>query len=89
MYLIRPHHFQTLTINLYSTSIYFYENIRATAADLSVFIESVPTGELLNFNEKLQMSLDRIVKEGIDMDRMAMIINRDERQVGGYRFREN
>ena len=77
-----------LTINLYSTCIYFVEETRATAIDLSIRIESVPTGELLGFNEKLQMSLRRIVKEGIDMDRMAMVINRDERQVSGHRFQK-
>ena len=54
-----------------------------------ICVGSVPTGELSSFNEKLQLSLRRIVKEGIDMDRMAMIINRDERRVSGFRFREN
>ena len=70
-----------LTINPYSSSIYFYEDTRATSVNLPIYVESVPTGELLNFNEKLQMSLRRIAKEGIDMHRMAMVINRDERQV--------
>ena len=35
------------------------------------------------------MSLRKIVKEGIDMDRMAMVINRDVRQVSGHRFQED
>ena len=69
-----------LTINLYSSSIYFYEEARATFVNLPIYVESVPTGELSSFNEKLQMSLRRIVEEGIDMHRMAMVINRDERQ---------
>lgn len=73
-----------LTINLYSSSIYFYEETRATFVNLPIYVDSVPTGELLNFNEKLQMSLRRIVKEGIDMDRMAMVINRDERQASDH-----
>ena len=60
--------------------------MRATAVELIIDIESVPTGELLNFNEKLQTSLRRIVEEGIDMERMAMVINRDERQGSGHRF---
>jgi hypothetical protein len=80
--------FLDLTIILYSTYIDFWEETRATAVALYICIGSVPTGELLNFNEKLQMSLRRIVKEGIDMDRMAMVISRDERQVSGYQFRE-
>ena len=59
-----------------------------TAVDLYICVGSVPTAELPSFNEKLQMSLHRIVKEGIDMDRMAMVINRDSRQVSDNRFRE-
>lgn len=78
-----------LTINLYSSRIDFSEESRATSVYLPIYIESVPTGELLSFNEKLQMSLRRIVKEGIDMHRMAMVINRDERQVSDHRFQEN
>lgn len=57
--------------------------------NLPIYIGSVPTGELQSFNEKLGMSLHRIVKEGIDMHRMAMVINRDERQASGHEFREN
>lgn len=49
--------------------------------ELSIYATSVPTGELDSFHEKLRMSLLRIVKEGIDMRRMTMIINREERQV--------
>ena len=81
--------FSDLTINLYSTYIGFFNITRATAVDLNIVVESVPTGELLTFNEKLQMSLRKIVKEGIDMDRMAMVINRDVRQVSGHRFQED
>ena len=73
-----------LTINLYSSCIYFSEVARATSVNLPIYIGSVPTGELLSFNEKLQTSLQRIVKEGIDMHRMAMVINRDERQVSKW-----
>ena len=78
-----------LTMNLCSTNIYFGQDTRATAVELYVSIESVPTGELLSFNEKLEVSMRRIVKEGINMDRMAMVINREERQVSGHRFQEN
>lgn len=81
--------FSYLTIILYSTHIYFGQQSRVTAVDLLIHIESVPTGELLSLNEKLQLSLHRIVKEGIDMDRMAMVINRDERQVSSHRFQED
>lgn len=49
--------------------------------DLPIYIGSVPTELLEGFDQKLKTSLKRIVDEGIDMERMAMIINRDERQV--------
>jgi hypothetical protein len=78
-----------LTITLYSTYIHFQCETRATAVDLYIIVGSVPTGELLSFNEKFQMSLRRIVEEGIDMDRMAMVINRDERKASDHLFREN
>ncbi|KAF9270307.1 hypothetical protein L218DRAFT_952466 [Marasmius fiardii PR-910] len=61
--------------------IYFAEDTRATRVYLPVYVGSVPTTHLDTFNEKLKNSLRRIVKEGIDMERMAMIINRDERQL--------
>lgn len=64
-----------------SSYIYFGEDTRATLNDLPVYIGSVPTEHLHDFNDKLKASLERIVHEGIDMDRMSMIINRDERQV--------
>ena len=49
--------------------------------DLCIYIGSVPTEHLESFDGKLQESFKRIVKEGVEMDRMTMIINRDERQV--------
>jgi len=41
----------------------------------------VPTEELETFNEKLKKSFQRIVDSGIDMQRMTMVIDRDERQL--------
>ncbi|KAK1232703.1 hypothetical protein PQX77_004179 [Marasmius sp. AFHP31] len=61
--------------------IYFAEDTRATRVYLPIYVGSVPAEHLKTFNEKLKASLERIVKEGIDMDRMKMIINRDERQL--------
>ncbi len=49
--------------------------------NLPIYIGSVPTEHLETFSEKLQASFKRIVEEGIDMKRMAMVIDRDERQV--------
>ncbi len=64
-----------------STYIYFEEGEAATRGSLNVYIGSVPTEHLDTFDEKLRCSLQRVVKEGVDMDRMAMLIDRDERQL--------
>ncbi|PSS37563.1 hypothetical protein PHLCEN_2v579 [Hermanssonia centrifuga] len=63
------------------TYIYFEEREAATRGSLNVYIGSVPTEHLDTFDEKLRCSLQRVVKEGVDMDRMAMLIDRDERQL--------
>jgi hypothetical protein len=49
--------------------------------NLPIYIGSVPAEHLDTFNERLKASLQRIVVDGIDMQRMCMVINRDERQV--------
>ena len=41
----------------------------------------MPVEELDGFDGKLQASLKRVAEEGIDMERMTMLINRDERQL--------
>ena len=67
--------------NIFSSYIYFSEDTRATHVNLPIYIGSVPAEHLDTFNEKLKASLQRIVMGGIDMQRMGMVINRDERQV--------
>lgn len=67
--------------SFHSTYIYFGEDTRATYVDLPVYVGSVPVEYIDTFDEKLKASLQRVVDEGIDMKRMAMVINRDERQV--------
>ena len=69
---------------LSSTYIYFAEDTRATAISLPIYVGSVPTEHLNDFDSKLKVSLRRIVSEGIDMERMVMVINRDERQVSEF-----
>lgn len=64
-----------------STYIYFSEDTRATRVSLPIYVGSVPAEHLDTFDQKLKASLERIVKEGIDMERMAMVIKREERQV--------
>jgi len=61
--------------------IYLSEDTRATLVDLPIYVGSVPTEHLDNFDEKLAASFGRIAKEGIDMARMSMVLNRDERQL--------
>jgi hypothetical protein len=64
-----------------STFIYIGEESRATLSDLMIYIGSVPTEHLSTFDVKLHESFRRIVREGIHMDRMLMVIDREERQV--------
>lgn len=73
---------QHADLGINSTYIYFGEDVAATRVDLPVYVGSVPTPHLDTFHEKLQACFNRIVQEGIDMKRMAMVIDRDERQVG-------
>ncbi|KAF8640945.1 hypothetical protein AX17_000592 [Amanita inopinata Kibby_2008] len=63
------------------TYIYFGEETRASRVNLPVYISSVPTEHLDHFNERFRRSLERIAMEGIDMQRIGMVINRDERQL--------
>ena len=49
-----------------------------------MFFGSVPTEHLDTLDKKFKASLQKIVDEGIDMKRMVMVINRDERQVCFY-----
>ena len=64
-----------------SSYIFFSEDSRATLGDLTIYIGSVPTEHLDTFDAKLKASFERLVKEGMDMDRMKMVISREERQV--------
>jgi Zn-dependent M16 (insulinase) family peptidase len=64
-----------------STYIYIGVELRATLSDLMIYVGSVPTEHLDTLDAKLHESLRRIVKEGVDLNRMRMVIDRDERQV--------
>jgi hypothetical protein len=64
-----------------STYIYIGVELRATLSDLMIYVGSVPTEHLDTFDAKLHESLRRIVKDGVDLNRMRMVIDRDERQV--------
>lgn len=62
------------------TFIYIGTESRATLSNLTIYVGSVPTQHLDTFDAKLHESLHRIVKEGIDLNRMRMVLDRDERQ---------
>jgi hypothetical protein len=64
-----------------STYIYMGADNRATLSDIVIYVGSVPTEHLDAFDPKLHESFRRIVKDGIDLQRMKMVIDRDERQV--------
>lgn len=64
-----------------STYIYLGEENRATRSDLLIYVGSVPTEHLHTFDAKLHESFRRIVKDGVDLHRMQMVLDRDERQV--------
>ncbi|KAJ8521451.1 hypothetical protein ONZ45_g1850 [Pleurotus djamor] len=61
--------------------IYFSEDTRATMTNLPIYIGSVPTEHLETFRDKLLASFRRIASEGINLRRMSMVIDRDERQL--------
>jgi hypothetical protein len=46
-----------------------------------IYVGSVPTEHLDSFDTKLYESFRRISKEGVDLHRMSMVIDRTERQV--------
>jgi hypothetical protein len=64
-----------------STYIYLGAENRATYSDLLIYVGSVPTEHIDTFDAKLHESFRRIIKDGVDLNRMKMVIDRDERQV--------
>ncbi|CAE6520523.1 unnamed protein product [Rhizoctonia solani] len=60
------------------TSISCGSEQRATFTSSVIEFESVPTGELDTLHEKVIAKLKQIVADGIDMDRMGLVIKRDK-----------
>jgi Zn-dependent M16 (insulinase) family peptidase len=48
--------------------------------DLAIYIGSVPIEYVDDFEDRLSRSLQKVASDGIDTERMGMVINRDERQ---------
>lgn len=64
-----------------STYIYFEEREYATRGSLHVYVGSVPTEHLDTFDHRLQESFKRVASSGIDMKRLSMVLDRDQRQL--------
>ncbi|QRW19305.1 AhpC/TSA domain-containing protein [Rhizoctonia solani] len=60
------------------TSIYCDNNERATFTSSNIYFSSVPTEQLDALHEKVIAKLKQIVAEGIDMDRIRLVIKRDK-----------
>jgi len=66
----------------YTTSIGFYSEDRVNHNELSMGIFDVPTKHLNDIADLVRAKLAKIVKEeGIDMERMALILRRDKRKI--------
>ncbi|TIB92302.1 hypothetical protein E3Q18_02533 [Wallemia mellicola] len=61
----------------YCTDISIYNRERICSDTLHLGLASVPTAELDNVENKVMEIFNNIVKEGFDMDRMALVLKRD------------
>ncbi|ETW86965.1 Metallo peptidase M16 [Heterobasidion irregulare TC 32-1] len=61
--------------------IYFGEDTRATFSDLTIYIGDIATANLDTFDQRIMDSFKRIASEGIEMDRMSRVLNREQRQL--------
>jgi Zn-dependent M16 (insulinase) family peptidase len=69
----------------YTTSIGIYSEDRVNKNELTMGMFDVPTKHLNDIADLVRAKLAKVVKEeGIDMDRMAMIIRRDKRKLLNY-----
>ncbi|KAL7420500.1 hypothetical protein Q5752_004450 [Cryptotrichosporon argae] len=66
----------------FATSIGFAAEDRVNANELGLWAVDVPKKHLMDFHELVRAKLKNIVeKEGIDMDRMRMVLRRNKRQM--------
>ncbi|TKY89650.1 hypothetical protein EX895_001435 [Sporisorium graminicola] len=63
------------------TDVYIGASDKAGASLLSAYFSSVPTEQLDRLDQQLVDLLSKIVDEGIDMDRIHMVIKRDKLKV--------
>lgn len=63
------------------TWVGFYENTRASFIELAVYFGSVPTEHVDGLDKKFKKSLQRIVKDGMDMERVKSVLKKDRLKV--------
>ncbi|KAH7318836.1 Metalloenzyme, LuxS/M16 peptidase-like protein [Rhizoctonia solani] len=69
------------TSNPLCTSIDCYNEERATFTSNSIYLRSVPTEQLEVLYDKVIAKLKQIVADGVDMDRIRLVIKRDKLQL--------
>lgn len=80
--MVRERSWQPLPSNATtSASIWLGETDRATKNDIDFVASSVPTEKLEAFDELVIDSLKKVVREGIDMAKIQVIIERERRKV--------
>lgn len=65
----------------YATGIGFYASDRVNYNELSCSLSDVPSKHLSTIGDMLKAKLQKIVKEGIDMERMGLVLRRDKRKL--------
>lgn len=64
----------------YCTSLDIYTAHRVKTNELTVYLADVPAEHLETIDGLVKKALKRIGEEGIDMERMAMVLSREKRQ---------
>lgn len=64
----------------FCTSIDLYTSNRVAVNELAFYLSDVPTEHLDGMSAKLRKVLTGIVDEGVDMERMGMVLRREKRQ---------
>ena len=73
-----------LYLDPYSTYIYCDSEERATFTSANIYFGSVPTDQLDELHGKVITSIKKIVADGIDMDRIRLVIKRDKLKVRDF-----
>lgn len=63
------------------TYVGFYENTRASFIELAVYFGSVPVEHIDSLDNKFKKSLQKIIEEGLDMERMKLVLKKERVKV--------